>query len=588
MPRSRPILLAGLALLLGAPLLPAQDRRAEVWRPSLPFAFEEGVHRTDLLTVKFTEKARVRLDRNGKLFSPDGLDLEGVRELLGTRVIWRVFTRTVEELDAERRVLESRSGEDLPDLNNYYHVKTLGIEDSQALLAGLLALDQVETAYPEWAPGGIVPLGGDIPPTTPLFEGRQTFFGPAPRGFSHLKHRGIDGAQGLASQIVAQLEGAWILGHEDIPNLITKNVLGTTNFGSFGRNPSWYQHGTACVGLLNAGRNTYGVRGFVPLSQLRVSSLTNGSANMISLATKAAKAGDVFTSSFAYVISRKHAPLDYIQANFDAVKIATAKGICYTYGAGNTGQDLGNTTIYGNRYTANAPDSGGFIIGATAAGGTSRISWSNYGVKVIANGWGRGVATTGYGKIFYPNRDDRQTYTATFGGTSAAGPEVAGAIASLQAASIRQNGKPLTPAQVRAALKIHGTAVTGKIGKRPDLAKLMKAFKIADGLLVTKEAVIGKTLGLEISGTPKRLYVLLIAATRGKTSFGLNRRFLLDLATTIPLVAGSLPASGVLTSSLPVPNDATLRGKSIFAQQVTIDGVTKSLHLSNSVEIYVH
>ena len=150
---------------------------------------------------------------------------------------------------------------------------------------------------------------------------------PAVRRLERFLTRNIDGAQGIASQIVAQLEGAWLLGHEDAEDLVLANVIGTTNFGSFNL-PVWTEHGTACFGLINATRNAYGMIGFAPLARGRVCSLANGEANMISLATAAAAAGDVFTSSFAYVANNnRHAPVDWPQANFDAIKTASRRPV---------------------------------------------------------------------------------------------------------------------------------------------------------------------------------------------------------------------------------------------------------------------
>lgn len=571
--------------LFAVPLSFAQDRRAEVLRPQVPVRIDLRTQRADRIVVKFVEGHRVRLDAKALLQSST-LDLRGVRALIGNRPVTRMFTRGVAELDREQVELEAESGWRLADLNNYYLVHTNGRLDSEALLDDLLADHAIETAYPDWAPQGIVPLVmPDIPPPTPLFENRQTYFNAAPSGFGHALTRAIDGAQGIAGQIVAQLEGAWTLGHEDAENLIAQNVIGTTNFGGY-NNDTWIRHGTACFGLINANRNAYGTIGFAPLAMGKVSSLANGAANMISLVTAKAQAGDVFTSSFAYLLQGSyHAPVDYSQANFDAVKRAAAKGICYTFGAGNTGQNLANTAIYGNRYIATAPESGGFIIGATNPGAGSKVSWSNYGPKVIANGWGSGVATLGYGALFKAGTDRRQDYTAGFGGTSAAGPEVAGVIASLQGANMHQNGKPLTVAAVRAALQSTGTPISGGVGKRPDLVALMKLTQALDGLQVTREPSVAGRMDLELSGASGRVFALLLAAGRASTDLGLNRNLLLQIATLLPVASGVFGGAGKQVLSFTVPPDAGLKGKSIFFQNLDLS--TQDVHLSNSVEGYI-
>lgn len=580
--RFRPLLLAAsvsLSSLAGA------QRQAEVIRPQMPVEIDASTRLTNKIFVKFLEGHRVRLDESGRL-QCGSRNISSALEILGSRKIERMFTRDVDELDQEKADLERSSGETLADLNNYFYVETAGKQDSEALLNALLADANVETADAVFSEAGIVPLTmPDLPPTTPLFESRQTYFNAAPSGFGHLLTRSIDGAQGLGSQIVAQMEGSWVLGHEDAENLIRANVVGTTNFGSYGSSPTWIRHGTACFGLINANRNAYGVVGFAPLAQGKVSSLANGSSNMISLMTAQAKAGDVFTTSIAYLVSSRHAPLDWPQSNFDAIRRATAKGICYFYGSGNTGQDLTNS-IYRGRYTATAPESGGFIIGATPARTTARISWSNYGPKVIANGWGAGVATIGYGSLFNVGggtSDRRQNYTATFGGTSAAGPEVAGVIASLQGAHRRQNGSFLTPAQVRALLKIHGTAITGNIGLRPDLNKLMRATKALDGLSIRVEPQIGRTMSLVVEAARGRIYALLGSGQRASTAVGLNRPLLLDAAGLFVVGSGVLSSTST-NVNIPVPNVASLRGGSFFMQ---VADLNPGIHLTNSVEAWI-
>ncbi len=300
---------------------------------------------------------------------------------------------------------------------------------------------------------------------------------------------------------------------------------------------------------------------------------------MISIATGAARAGDVFTSSYG---NSNGTPLDLAQSSFDAVKAATAKGICYAYSAGNSGRDLATLS---NRYSATAPGSGGFIIGGTNGSQTVRANGSNYGAKVVANGWYSNVTTLGYGNLFYPSGDLQQTYTTNFGGTSAAAPQVAGVIASIQGAAKRQNGAALTPSQVRSLLKTHGTNVTGNIGKRPDLWKIMNAIKANDGMRITQEGSVGGQVKIELTVPAGRGYMMLGSLGRKVLNIGLNRRVLLDLTSTFPVISGTMGGTGQQVFQLNVPNDNSLHDKSLFLQ--TLDFTASAHHLTNSVDLYI-
>ena len=277
-------------------------------------------------------------------------------------------------------------------------------------------------------------------------------------------------------------------------------------------------------------------------------------------------------------------PLDYSQSNFDAVKAAAAKGVAYTFSAGNTGTDLATLSP---RYSASAAESGGFIIGGTNGASTTRASGSNWGVKVVANGWYSGVTTLGYGNLFFPNNDLKQSYSSSFGGTSAAAPQVAGVIASIQGAAKRQNGAPLSVAAVRALLQAHGTSISGSqnIGKRPDLWKIMDAIGVRDGLLVTQEASVGGQITIELTMAPGRAFIALGSINRGVLDVWLNRRCLIGLNGCFTFLSGIMGGTGKLTLPWPVPNDASLRGQSLFMQVIDFNGASQ--HLSNSVDGYI-
>ena len=104
----------------------------------------------------------------------------------------------------------------------------------------------------------------------------------------------------------------------------------------------------------------------------------------------------------------------------------------------------------------------------------SRLSQSNFGWRVDAQGWGREITTCGYGDLQGgPNPD--VWYTDTFNGTSSATPIVAGAVACIQGARKAMVPRPpLNADQIRTILRTTGSpqpvsVPIQRIGNRPDL-----------------------------------------------------------------------------------------------------------------------
>ena len=152
-------------------------------------------------------------------------------------------------------------------------------------------------------------------------------------------------------------------------------------------------------------------------------------------------------------------------------KLATAKGIIVVAAAGNGNSNFDNAVYQGAFDLANR-DSGCILVGAGGPPGNThlqRLSFSNYGSRVDAMGYGYNVVTTGYGDLF--NGGQNRMYTAQFSGTSSATPIVAGSIASLSGMA-RAQSKVLSPLQIRDALRNTGTKQQGntteRIGNLPD------------------------------------------------------------------------------------------------------------------------
>jgi hypothetical protein len=92
---------------------------------------------------------------------------------------------------------------------------------------------------------------------------------------------------------------------------------------------------------------------------------------------------------------------------------------------------------WANPFPRNPVDRSAILVGAGAPPSgafgpdRSRLDFSNYGAAIDAQGWGREVATSGYGDL-QNGGDERLWYTATFAGTSSASPIVVGALACAQ------------------------------------------------------------------------------------------------------------------------------------------------------------
>jgi hypothetical protein len=146
--------------------------------------------------------------------------------------------------------------------------------------------------------------------------------------------------------------------------------------------------------------------------------------------------------------------------------------------AGNGNVNLDQAAC-GTTFNRNVRDSGAIIVGAggpPVSQDRQRLSFSSYGSRVDVQGWGRGVATTGYGDS-YVNTDEPANhdfwYTNSFSGTSSASPIVAGAVADLQGIALNRFHVPLTAFQLRQLLVDTGSPQLGNtaenIGPRPNL-----------------------------------------------------------------------------------------------------------------------
>ncbi len=419
----------------------------------------------------------------GRLLEKNRGDLQGVNTVLARPSVTdlrRVFSRPLADLRAERLAAEAKSGRQLADLSLYYRVEVSSAAAAKSIIDELNAEADVEIAYYQPAPE---PAEGPAEPAvTPNFQVDQDYLEPAPGGVDAYYSWGQPGGRGQGVQII-DIEGAWRDTHEDLTS-----SLGGELSGSQMTALDWRNHGTAVLGEMIADSNGFGVTGIAYGAEIGMVSISSlSTAEALSLATESLEPGDA-------ILIELHAPgprynfesrddqlgyiaMEYWQANFDAIQIATAKGILVCEAAGNGAENF-DDAIYESVFDTTYRNSHAIVCGAGAppsgayGADRSRLGFSNYGERVNLQGYGRGVVTTGYGGLYSTGGEDYY-YTSTFSGTSSASPIVTGAVACLSGHYQATYGVSATVDYVRELLVATGSPQypneAQKIGPRPDL-----------------------------------------------------------------------------------------------------------------------
>lgn len=488
--------------------------------------------RADVIVVKFREGTRVRLrsDRlvadpttrsaaEQKLLERANLDQIKVVEDLA-RIdfllqrsrdirLERMFTRPEDALDTEKEEGELSSSEELADLNLYYHLLLEKAESSRAeqLIDRLNALDVVEIAYAEPIPE---PAQVDVQPTTNDFTANQGYLNAAPNGIDAQFAWTQLGGRGAGVRIM-DVEPGWNLGHEDLGPPFFQHGISATPRSDSG------QHGTAVLGEIVGADNAYGVTGIVSNAAFGVSATFSGTADAINAGAAGLQRGDILLTpiqslgpdsglncdpnvdpncgQFEFIA------IEYWQAEFDAVRSATARGIIVVEAAGNGSMNL-DSVIYGSKFNRAFRDSGAILVGAGVSNTRAPHIWSNSGSRVDMQGWGDSVMTlgagcptitqncTGAGDTRVNGNDENQWYWTDFSGTSSATPIVGGAAAAIQGIR-RARALPVLDAfQMRALLRNTGTpqaADSRQIGPLPNLQAAIDMIESPANTLVANQ-----------------------------------------------------------------------------------------------------
>ncbi|HST60157.1 MAG TPA: S8 family serine peptidase [Longimicrobium sp.] len=349
------------------------------------------------------------------------------------------------------------------------------------------------------------------PAVTPDFTQRQGYLFAAPQGVDALHAWAMPGGGGSGVRIV-DVEGAWIFNHEDLRERQGGVIAGTERSNPYVRN-----HGTSAAGIVSGDANGYGVTGISPDAVISGASIyPRGTAYAIRAAADHLAPGDVILLELhrpgpAVDFDNPDDPFGWMAVewwpdDFAAIRYATRRGVLVVEAAGNGAQDLDDPIYdvhpaaphgpfpswWSNPFRRGGMDSGAILVGAGAPPqGThgrdlwgpdrSRLDYSCYGSVVDAQGWGWEVTTAGWYGDLQGGPHEARWYTDGFGGTSAAAPIVAGALACVQGALSAAARPRLTPVEARGLLRRTGSPqqngpagpATQRIGNRPDVREML-------------------------------------------------------------------------------------------------------------------
>jgi len=323
------------------------------------------------------------------------------------------------------------------------------------------------------------PPPGDIPPVTPLFEQLWWWNFPDGLGFDEaLEYPGGDGA----NVTLVDIEYAWGREHEDL-------AVGEALAGE--PEDVYAFHGSGVLGVTSGVANDYGVTGGAAGATALVvhpdfdvdGALEYDLARAIYEAASVLSAGDVIlVEQQVYGPGEEFLPATWDEGARAAIAEATAAGVAVVVPSANGAVDLDHPAYEG----AFDIDTGAILVGGgfpPTYGEPRAWAGSDYGEGVHVQAWFTDIVSAGgspYTDLYFPGGDERQAYTAVFGGTSGAGALVAAMCAVAQSVSIATRGAPLSPLELRAALVATGSPQSGSvpIGPQPDLRRLLRSFAV--------------------------------------------------------------------------------------------------------------
>jgi serine protease len=410
-----------------------------------------------------------------------------------------LFPRLSRMSATDKRVLALNTRQDVNEFSRYF-VRSFpeGLTKEQQIeeLNRIYSDGNVEYAYFEVkAVDAVMPKASRVRPLnveqTPVvqapaqqpapqdYESQQFYLNPAPEGVDARYAWNIEGGTGKGIRII-DVETGWHTNHFEFGPVFYDN----------GKN-AFTDHGTAVWGEVAARRDGIGVTGIAYDVEWGIAA--NGFkgfgdypvtiAAVIENAAMQMVAGDILVIEQHAPLVDDYGPIEYFEPVFKILQLTVAKGVHCIAAAGNGYSDLDDPK-YNKAFDLATRDSGCVIVGAADSPKSSRVrqrsSFSDYGSRVDAFGYGEDVVTAGYGDLFDGEYQTKlASYTNSFSGTSSATPIVTGAVATiLGIAKVR--GKVITPAEMRAALRATGTPQEGdvseRIGNLPNIVQLYTHF----------------------------------------------------------------------------------------------------------------
>jgi hypothetical protein len=518
----------------------------------------------------------------------------GILAVIGARRAGPFFRGLERELAHVRaRQLAATAPGAVPpvDLGLYFEVEAADADDARSLVARLNALDAVELAYPRELPA---PPPGDILPVTADFTTNQAYRAAPPNGVDAATMLATTGATGAGLRVL-DIEWGWRFDHEDLGKLRPPSLVGPPI-----AQPAYNDHGLAVIGEICADADGYGMTGLTPDVEVFVATDFPAAGYSVAAAILVGlpvlRAGDVMLLEAQTQTPLGLGPTEWVQADFDAIFIATGLGVVTVEAAGNGGVNL-DSPVLGGLFNTSVRDSGAIIVGASNGASLSRASFSCYGARIDANGWGANVASTGYGDLATVGGDVRQTYTATFNGTSSASPIVTSAVLAVRGAAKAQLDAAAAAAldafAIRALLRAHGTALPGAaIGRRPDAGALLSAAGVLRGLSLGGEPRTGQTVSILLdppfAAGGGDVYTMLgsFTAANAPMPAPFAGRILIDPASAVPLAFGTF-ATVPGRLDVTIPASPTFLGLRYLVQGFALESAASAITATNSVQLFM-
>jgi hypothetical protein len=203
--------------------------------------------------------------------------------------------------------------------------------------------------------------------------------------------------------------------------------------------------------------------------------------------------GSVILNPDGTFLSSILGPCEVLDADFDAIRLATALGVIVVEAGGNGTNNgsvppfnldayvdpAGNRSLFRDATNATFRDSGAIIVSAsTSAAPHTREVWAPHGNRIDCYAWGRNINTLSSNAAGATN-----LYTTGFNGTSGASPIITGAALVVQGIFQNNFGFRLSPRQMRWMLSNPLTGTLPAVTETTELGVLPNLRLIIDTVL---------------------------------------------------------------------------------------------------------